>query len=121
VRTLDDLGDVRGKRVLVRVDFNVPLENGRITDDTRIRAAEPTLSELRDKGARLVLAAHLGRPKGEVRPEFSLKPVAEHLGVPLAPAVVGDEVESLTRELADGEMLLLENVRFEPGETKNDP
>ena len=121
MRTLDDLGDVRGRRVLVRVDFNVPLEDGRITDDTRIRAAEPTLSELREKGARLVVAAHLGRPKGEVSPEFSLKPVAEHLGVPLAPAVVGDEVEKMTRELGDGEMLLLENVRFEPGETKNDP
>ena len=121
MRTLDDLGDVRGRRVLVRVDFNVPLEDGRITDDTRIRAAEPTLSELREKGARLVVAAHLGRPKGEVSPAFSLKPVAEHLGVPLAPAVVGDEVEKMTRELGDGEMLLLENVRFEPGETKNDP
>jgi phosphoglycerate kinase len=121
VRTLDDLGDVRGQRVLVRVDFNVPLEDGRITDDTRIRAAEPTLSELREKGARLVLAAHLGRPKGKVDPEFSLRPVAEHLGVPLAPAVVGDEVEASTRQLSDGDMLLLENVRFEPGETKNDP
>jgi len=121
VRTLDDLGDVRGQRILVRVDFNVPLEDGRITDDTRIRAAGPTLQELRDGGARLVLAAHLGRPKGAPDPRFSLKPVAERLGVPLAPGVVGDEVEAMTRDLRDGDMLLLENVRFEPGETKNDP
>jgi phosphoglycerate kinase len=121
VRTLDDLGDIRGARVLVRVDFNVPLEDGRITDDTRIRAAEPTLRELRDKGARLVLAAHLGRPKGEPDPRFSLKPVADRLGVPLAPAVVGPEVEAMTRRLGDGDVLLLENVRFEPGETTNDP
>ena len=121
MRTLDDLGDVRGQRILVRVDFNVPLEDGRITDDTRIRAAGPTLQELRDGGARLVLAAHLGRPKGAPDPRFSLKPVAERLGVPLAPGVVGDEVEAMTRDLRDGDMLLLENVRFEPGETKNDP
>jgi phosphoglycerate kinase len=122
VRTLDDLGDVEGKRVLVRVDFNVPLDSaGEITDDTRIRAAEPTLSELRRRGARLVLASHLGRPKGAPDPRLSLRPVAERLGVPLAPAVVGDEVEAATRELGDGDALLLENVRFEPGETKNDP
>jgi phosphoglycerate kinase len=121
VKTLDDLGDVRGARVLVRVDFNVPLDDGRITDDTRIRAAGPTLSELRERGARLVLAAHLGRPKGAPDPELSLKPVADRLGVPLAPAVVGAEVEAMTRDLGDGDMLLLENVRFEPGETKNDP
>jgi phosphoglycerate kinase len=118
--TLDDLGDVAGRRVLVRVDFNVPLDGRRITDDTRIRAAGPTLEELRGKGARLVLVSHLGRPKGGPDPKFSLKPVAEHLGVPLAPGVVGDEVEAATRELGDGEALLLENVRFEPGETKND-
>jgi phosphoglycerate kinase len=121
VKTLDDLGDVRGARVLVRVDFNVPLDDGRITDDTRIRAAGPTLSELRERGARLVLAAHLGRPKGAPDPELSLKPVADRLGVPLAPAVVGAEVEAMTRDLGDGDMLLLENVRFEPGETRNDP
>jgi len=122
VKTLDDLGDVAGCRVLVRVDFNVPLEDGgRISDDTRIRAAEPTLEELRARGARLVLASHLGRPKGAPDPKLSLRPVAERLGVPLAPAVVGDEVEAATRELGDGDALLLENVRFEPGETKNDP
>ena len=121
MRTLDDLGDVAGRRVFVRCDFNVPLDGGDIADDTRIRAAEPTLSELRSRGARLVLASHLGRPKGERDPKLSLRPVAERLGVPLAPAVVGDEVEAATRELGDGDALLLENVRFEPGETKNDP
>jgi len=122
VKTLDDLGDVAGRRVLVRCDFNVPLDGaGAITDDTRIRAAEPTLEELRTKGARLVLASHLGRPKGAPDPKLSLRPVAERLGVPLAPAVVGDEVEDATRSLSDGDALLLENVRFEPGETKNDP
>jgi len=122
VRTLDDLGEVEGKRVLVRVDFNVPLDaSGAITDDTRIRAARPTIDELRGKGARLVLASHLGRPKGAPDPKLSLRPVAERLGVPLAPGVVGGEVEAATRELGDGDALLLENVRFEPGETKNDP
>jgi phosphoglycerate kinase len=121
VRTLDDLGDVSGKRVVVRVDFNVPLDDGRIADDTRIRAAAPTLDELRGKGARLVLVSHLGRPKGAPDPALSLRPVAEHLGIPLAAGVVGDEIEAATRELGDGDALLLENVRFEPGETANDP
>ena len=127
MRTLDDLGDVRGERVLVRVDFNVPLADDRsITDDARIRAALPTLTELRERGARLILAAHLGRPKDR-EPELSLGPAAERLGellggvdVKLAPAVVGEEVEALAEVLADGEVLMLENVRYEPGETKND-
>jgi phosphoglycerate kinase len=117
VRLLDDL-DVEGKRVLVRVDFNVPLDDRqRITDDSRIRAAVPTLEELRTEGARLVLAAHLGRPKDR-EPELSLRPVAERLSellgveVPLAPDL--DHVP-------DGDVVMLENVRFEPGETKNDP
>jgi phosphoglycerate kinase len=117
VRTLDDL-DVDGKRVLVRVDFNVPLDgNGAITDDARIRAALPTLAELRDDHARLLLAAHLGRPKDR-EPEFSLKPVAERLsellGVEVALAPDLDHVP-------DGDVVMLENVRYEPGETKNDP
>jgi phosphoglycerate kinase len=116
VRTLDDLGDVEGKRVLVRVDFNVPLAEGRITDDTRIRAALPTLEELRSRGARLLLAAHLGRPKDR-EPELSLAPVAartaELLGVDVALASSLDEVP-------DGDVVMLENVRYEPGETKND-
>lgn len=128
MRTLSDLGDVAGKRVLVRVDFNVPLDSdGNVTDDTRIRAALSTITWLRERGARVVLVSHLGRPKGEVKPEFSLRPAALRLAhlldapVKLAPAVVGLEVEAEAAALADGEVLLLENVRFEPGETKNDP
>jgi phosphoglycerate kinase len=113
VRTLDDLGDIEGKRVFVRVDFNVPLRDGSITDDTRIRAALPTLEELRSKGARLLLAAHLGRPKDR-EPEFSLAPVAARTGELLGVDVpLGEE--------ADGDVTMLENVRYEPGETKNDP
>lgn len=128
MRTLTDLSDVAGRRVLVRVDFNVPLDaEGHVTDDTRIRAALPTITWLRERGARVILVSHLGRPKGEVKPEFSLKPVAQRLAqlldapVKLAPAVVGPEVEAEAHGLADGEVLLLENVRFEPGETRNDP
>jgi phosphoglycerate kinase len=128
LRTLDSLGDVAGERVLVRVDFNVPLDKatGEITDDARIRAALPTLRELRERGAKLVLAAHLGRPK-EREPSLSLRPAAARLGellgteVQLAPAVVGEEVEALAEGLGDGGVLMLENVRYEPGETKNDP
>ena len=126
MRTLRDLGDLDGKRVLVRVDFNVPLADGAVTDDMRIRAAVPTIEELRRRGARLVLASHLGRPKDR-EPSLSLAPVAERLGelieapVRLAPGVVGDEVSRAVDELDDGEVLLLENVRYEPGETKNDP
>ena len=126
IRGVDAL-PVEGRRVFVRVDFNVPLDDaGRITDDTRIRAALPTLERLRAQGCPLVLAAHLGRPKG-VDPAFSLRPVAERLGeltgwdVRLAPAVVGEQVEALAGELEPGAALMLENVRFEPGETKNDP
>ncbi len=128
MRTLSDLSDVAGKRVLVRVDFNVPLDgDGHVTDDTRIRAALPTITWLRERGARVILVSHLGRPKGEVNPEFSLRPAALRLAflldhpVELADTVVGPEVEALADKLADGEVLLLENVRFEPGETKNDP
>jgi phosphoglycerate kinase len=128
VRTLDDLGDVDGQRVLVRVDFNVPLDKGgAITDDARIRAALPTLTELRERGALLVLAAHLGRPKDR-EPELSLRPVAQRLAellgtdVGLAPGVVGDDVRALVEAMGPGdEVLMLENVRYEPGETKNDP
>jgi phosphoglycerate kinase len=119
--------DVAGKRALVRVDFNVPLDGGRVSDDTRIRAALPTIEALRERGAALVLVSHLGRPKGEVVPELSMAPVAERLSellgapVKLAPAVVGDEVKELAESLGSGEVLLLENVRYEPGETENDP
>jgi phosphoglycerate kinase len=118
MRTLDDL-DPEGKRVLVRVDFNVPLdERQRITDDVRIRGALPTLEELRSRGARqLILAAHLGRPKDR-EPELSLKPAAERLRELLGVDVA--LVPSLG-ELPDAEVVMLENVRYEPGETKNDP
>jgi phosphoglycerate kinase len=117
VRTLDDL-DVDGKRVLVRVDFNVPLdEEGNITDDARIRAALPTLRELRDKRARLLLAAHLGRPKDR-EPEFSLKPAADRLAELLGTEVqLADDLD----HVPDGDVVMLENVRYEKGETKNDP
>jgi phosphoglycerate kinase len=126
VRTLSDLGDLEGKRVLVRVDFNVPLENGEVADDTRIRAALPTIEELRRRGARIVVASHLGRPKDR-EPELSLRPAANRLAeltgadVTLAPAVVGDEVRAFAENLGPGHILVLENVRYEPGETKNDP
>ncbi|HEX3803649.1 MAG TPA: phosphoglycerate kinase [Solirubrobacteraceae bacterium] len=127
MRTLQDLEDLNDKWVLVRVDFNVPLDSsGGIADDTRVRATVPTLRELRERGARLVLVSHLGRPKDR-EPKLSLKPVAERLSelldtpVQMAPAVVGDEVKRLAGGLGRGELLLLENVRYEPGETKNDP
>jgi phosphoglycerate kinase len=125
VKTLDDV-DVEDRRVLVRVDFNVPLEDGRVADDTRIRAALPTIEELRRRRAKIVLASHLGRPKGKVVPELSLRPVADRLSeligadVTLAPAVAGPEVEALVENLQPGHLLILENVRFEPGETAND-
>jgi phosphoglycerate kinase len=120
--------EVAGKRVLVRVDFNVPLDGGRVTDDTRIRAALPTIELLRERGASLVLVSHLGRPKGKVDPELSMRPVGERLSelldgvlVRQAPGVVGEDVETMAEGLHAGEVLLLENVRFEPGETENDP
>jgi phosphoglycerate kinase len=126
MRKLDSLGNVAGQRVLVRVDFNVPLDHGAVADDTRIRAALPTIEELRRRGARLVLVSHLGRPKDRA-PELSLRPVADRLAeltdakVTLAPAVVGEEVRSLVDGLEAGDVVLLENIRYEPGETKNDP
>ncbi len=126
MRRLEDLGDLEGKRALVRVDFNVPLDDGRVADDTRIRAALPTIKALRERGAALVLVSHLGRPKDR-EPGLSLRPVAERLSellgtpVTLAPGARGPEVEQLARGLGPGDVLLLENIRFEPGETKNDP
>ena len=127
-RTLNDLPpeSLRGKRALVRVDYNVPVEDGRIADDTRITATLPTLHHLIGAGARVVLLAHFGRPKGKPVPEMSLAPVAERLGELLGRPVrffagaPGDEAAAASRELADGEVLLLENTRFEAGEEKND-
>lgn len=120
--------DVAGKRVLVRVDFNVPLDGGRVADDTRIRAALPTIELLRERGASLVLVSHLGRPKGRADPDLSMRPVGERLSellggalVRQAPAVVGDDVKTMAEGLHAGDVLLLENVRFESGETENDP
>jgi phosphoglycerate kinase len=117
--------DLKGKRVFIRVDFNVPLDaNQNITDDTRIRGALPTITKAMEMGAKVILASHLGRPKGQVKPEFSLKPVAEKLGellgkpVTFAPDCVGAEVENLVNSMNDGDVLLLENLRFHKEEEK---
>ena len=124
--TIDDLGDLRGKRVLVRSDLNVPLDGGTITDDGRIRASLPTIQQLTDKGARVVVVAHLGRPKVEPDPQYSLAPVAERLGellgdeVAFAGDTVGDSARATVDGLADGQVALLENVRFNKGETSKD-
>ncbi len=125
MRTIDSL-DVAGRRVLVRADLNVPLDGDVITDDGRIRASVPTIKALADRGARVIVCAHLGRPKGKVAPEFSLAPVARRLGellgadVAFATDVVGDSAAALARGLADGQVGLLENLRFEPGEESKD-
>ena len=128
--TIDDLGDLRGKRVLVRSDLNVPLDGPDddrvITDDGRIRASLPTIRELVDKGARVVVVAHLGRPKGEPDPAYSLAPVAQRLGelldaeVAFAGDTVGDSAQATVAALADGQVAVLENVRFNKGETSKD-
>jgi phosphoglycerate kinase len=124
LKGLDDV-EVEGRRVLVRVDFNVPLKDGRITDDTRIRAALPTIENLRSRGAKVILASHLGRPKGP-DPAFSLAPVAERVAeltgspVDFAHDVVGPSAHAAVERLEPGGIVLLENLRFEPGETKND-
>ena len=125
-KTIRDL-DFHGKRVLVRVDFNVPIKEGKVGDDTRMRAALPTLNYLLDQDAALVLCSHLGRPKGAPDPQYSLRPVANHLGkllkspVYFSEACVGPDAEKSAAALKPGEVLLLENTRFYPGETKNDP
>ena len=125
--TLDDLGDVAGRRVFVRVDFNVPLADGAVEDDTRIRAAVPTLGELLEGGASLVVASHLGRPKGKVNEAYRLAPagdrLAELLGleVQILDEVVGDEVTAVCSHIGPGEIALLENLRFDPREEANDP
>ncbi len=123
---LDKLGDLRGKRVLVRSDLNVPLEDGRITDDGRIRASVPTISALVDAGARVLVTAHLGRPKGAPDPKYSLRPVASRLGellgteVAFAEDTVGESAHRVVDQLQDGQVAVLENVRFNEGETSKD-
>ncbi|HET9227209.1 MAG TPA: phosphoglycerate kinase, partial [Thermoanaerobaculia bacterium] len=128
--TLDDLnlGSLRGKRVFVRVDFNVPMsESGEVLDATRIEEVVPTLKELRDAGCILLLASHAGRPKGKRDPKYTLRPVAAklseilHCGARFAPDCIGPEVESIAKEMGEGDVLLLENLRFHEGEEKNDP
>ena len=124
--TLEALGDVRGKRVLVRSDLNVPLDGRRITDDGRVRASIPTIQELSDRGARVIVTAHLGRPKGEPEERYSLAPVAERLGellqrdVAFATDTVGPSAHETVDRLADGDVAVLENVRFNVGETSKD-
>ncbi len=126
-KTIEDL-DVKGKRVLVRCDFNVPIQDGKITSDKRIQESLPTIKYLIENGARVILCSHLGRPKGgEFEAEFSLAPVAARLSellgkeVKMAKDVVGESAQALSKELQDGDVMLIENVRFEKGETKNDP
>jgi phosphoglycerate kinase len=126
-RTLDDLGDIKGKRVFVRVDLNVPMADGRVTDETRLRALLPTVSELADKGAKLLLLAHFGRPKGAKHSEMSVSMVLDALQevlgreVMFVPEIAGDIVAQSIGILADGDIALLENTRFWPGEEQNDP
>lgn len=118
--------DVRGKRVLCRVDFNVPLQEQNVADDTRIRAALPTITYLMEQGAKVILCSHLGRPKGEVKDDLRLDPVAKHLAnlldkeVGKADEAIGEDVENYIADMQDGDVLLLENIRFYPGEEKNE-
>ena len=126
MKSINDLGDLKGKRVVIRCDFNVPLDGTTITDDGRIKAALPTLEALREQGAKVVVLAHLGRPKGEVNPKYSLAPVAKRLGellgteVKLASDVVGPSAQETVAGLSDGDVALLENVRYEKGEESKD-
>lgn len=127
MKTIDSL-DLQGKRVFIRVDFNVPLDKqGAVSDDLRIRAVLPTIRKVIEGGGKAILASHLGRPKGKVAPEFSLKPVAEYLSrllgrpVPLAPDCVGPQVETLVAAMSPGDVLMLENLRFHGEEEKDDP
>ena len=122
VKSVSDLGDLAGKRVLIRCDLNVPLDGQTITDDGRIRASLPTLNQLRNHGAKIIILAHLGRPKGQVNPKYSLAPAAKRLSelldtdVQLANDVVGESARSVVNGLSDGDVAMLENVRYEPGE-----
>lgn len=125
-KTVKD-ADVSGRRALVRVDFNVPLQEGAVADDTRVRAALPTLRYLIDHGARVIITSHLGRPKGETRPEYSLRPVRRVVqrllgrNVVFVDDIVGRDAQEAVERMVDGEVLMLENVRFHPGEESNDP
>ncbi|MFP1630882.1 phosphoglycerate kinase [Zhengella sp. ZM62] len=126
-RTIDDMGDIAGKRVLVRVDINVPVKDGVVTDTTRIERVAPTISELSAKGAKVILLAHFGRPKGEVVPDMSLKPIAPAIEqvldqrVVFEPETVGAEAQAAIGRMNNGDILLLENTRFHKGEEKNLP
>ena len=126
-KTLDDMGDIAGKAVLVREDLNVPMKDGAVTDDTRLRAAVPTISELSDRGAKVLILAHFGRPKGERKPEFSLEQTVSALSSVLGRPVAfiadcqGEAARAAIAKLADGGIALLENTRFHAGEEKNDP
>ena len=127
IRYIDDIGDLRGKKVFIRVDFNVPLdENQNITEDTRIRAVLPTINYALDAGAAVVLASHLGRPKGERNPKYSMAPAAKRLSrflgkeVQIAPDCIGETVKGMVEAMQPGDVLMLENVRFYEGEEKND-
>jgi phosphoglycerate kinase len=126
VKSVSDLGDLTGKRVLIRCDLNVPLDGQTITDDGRIRASLPTLNQLREKRAKIIVLAHLGRPKGQVNPKYSLAPAATRLSellgaeVTLAKDVVGESAKSVIENLSNGDVAMLENVRYEPGEESKD-
>src|SRR5690554_977086 len=123
---LNDLA-IQGKRILTRVDFNVPLDGTRITDDTRVRAALPTINKIVSSGGKAILMSHLGRPKGSPDEKYSLRPVAEYLqeimDVPVvfSPETIGETAREIIDDAAFGSVVLLENTRFHPGETKNDP
>ncbi len=127
IRVLDDLGEVAGRRIFVRVDHNVPMKDGEVADDARIRASLPTLAELLDRGASLVVASHLGRPKGQVKDEYRMTSVAERLGellgrdVMAIDAVSGADAEAVCGHIEPGEVVYLENLRFDPREEQNDP
>jgi phosphoglycerate kinase len=126
-KTLDDMGAIAGKRILVRVDLNVPVTDGKVSDTTRIERIIPTLDELSKKGGKVILLAHFGRPKGQLSPEFSLDPIAHAvsamIGKPVAFAAdcIGEEATNAVAAMKDGDILLLENTRFHKGEEKNDP
>lgn len=126
-KSIEDLGSLSSKRVLIRVDFNVPFDDGRISDDFRIRSSLPSLNKVLAQGGRAILMSHLGRPKGKVVEALSLKPVAEHLAtlidatVRFVPDITGEAAQKAASELKDGEVLVLENLRFDPGEKSNDP